>query len=293
MGTIARFVTGLLFASALPITPIGGFVALPAAAAAGDPASLNVADCGASGSEFGTTATTAADSNQITVANVGDFRVGQGVMVSRCNIRKSGTLHGPGEPYSTWRGLKDEVEFRGYDGTAGSWLVSLLEVDGAAPASFRWSDDLARTWEANKVPIAFDWQPLSHGIEVRFAKQDWRPGNMVSCTMRDQLVATVTGVEGNVLRLSQAANRTAQGAVVRHNDQGALQAALDRAIKEERNVYFPAGYYRLSGSLTVSDAAITIEGQSGVDTVLDISDGVGPCFAVRGCPDVTRSSRCS
>ncbi|MBM3889097.1 MAG: hypothetical protein FJ388_08215 [Verrucomicrobia bacterium] len=48
---------------------------------------LNVRDSGASGSAFETIGSILAGSKQITVKNVGDFKVGQGVMVSRCNIR--------------------------------------------------------------------------------------------------------------------------------------------------------------------------------------------------------------
>jgi len=39
-----------------------------------------------SGSEFETTARTTAGSKQIAVASVGDFKAGQGVTVSKCNV---------------------------------------------------------------------------------------------------------------------------------------------------------------------------------------------------------------
>ena len=52
---------------------------------------LNVQDCGASGSEFQTIASTVSGSRQITVADIGDFEVGQGIMVSKCNIRYTPT----------------------------------------------------------------------------------------------------------------------------------------------------------------------------------------------------------
>jgi hypothetical protein len=248
---------------------------------------LNVRDAGASGSQFETTATTAEGSNRVTVADVGDFRVGQGVIVSRCNIRVTGNLWGPGEPYGSQKPLGDAVEIRGYDGSKGSWLVYLLEIDGANPVTFRWSDDVARTWKANKVAATFDWQALSNGIEVKFKQQEWQPGHMVSFSARDQLVSRIEQIEGNVLTLKDAANRAAADAVVRHNDQLALQAAVDQAIREKRNVYFPDGHYRLAGSLNVSKAAITIEGQSAENVVLDISDGSGPCFALYGGSEVT------
>jgi len=42
-----------------------------------------------------------------------------------------------------------------------------------------------------------------------------------------------------VLTLKHAANRSAPDAMVRHNDTFALQAAVDRAIKEKHNVFVP------------------------------------------------------
>ena len=107
---------------------------------------LNVRDCGASGSKFETTAASTAGSKQITVANVGDFKVGQGVMVSKCNPHYTNCILKPPEnPYSTTP-LGDAAELRGYDGGGGSWLIFLVEVNGAEPLTFRWSDDMARTW---------------------------------------------------------------------------------------------------------------------------------------------------
>jgi hypothetical protein len=217
------------------------------------------------------------------------------VMVSRCNIKLTGWQWGPGEPYSSQRALANQVEIRGYDGGAGSWLVYLLEVDGKAPLTFRWSDDLARTWHANQVPVTFDWQALSKGVEVKFARQargeqgpaDWQPGHMITFSARDQLVTRLEKIEGQVLTLRDAANRSAADAVVTHNDQGALQAAVDAAIQQKTNLYVPDGHYRLSASVRVADAAITLEGQSGEHTLLDISEAVGPCLYLREGPEVT------
>jgi hypothetical protein len=248
---------------------------------------LNVRDCGASGSAFETTAATTTGSKQITVKNIGDFKVGQGVMVSRCNIRYvNPTLWGPGEPYIG--ASKDTgLEIRGYDGSAGSWIVFLLEIDSAGP-TFRWSDDLARSWKATKVSITYDWQPLGGGVEVRFSRRDWKPGHMISFSARDQLISTIEKIEGNVLTLGAAANRTANDAVVRHCDNMALQAAIDRAIREKKNVFIPVGRYRLANSLFVRNAsAIVIEGQSAEETILDISDGQGVCLALDHGTEVT------
>jgi hypothetical protein len=247
-------------------------------------------DCGASGSKFETVASTTAGSNQIVVADVGDFKEGQGVIVSRCNIQyQKALLWGPGSPYSSIKPLGDAVEIRGYDGSAGSWLVYLLEIDGAAPLTFRWCDDLYSSWKwkASKVPVTWDWQKLSSGIEVRFHKRDLQPGHMVTFSARDQLVTTIEKIVGKTLTLRKPANRTVKDAVVRHCDSPALQAAIKRAIQEKRNVYFPAGWYRLAGGLEVRAAAIRIEGFSGVDTVMDISDGEGSVFGLYGGTEAT------
>ncbi len=249
---------------------------------------LNVRDAGASGSAFETTATTADGSKQITVADPGDFKVGQEVTVSKCNVQyTSRLLWGPKAVYGTTRGLGDALEIRGYDGSAGSWIYYVLDLDGADPLTFRWSDDLARTWKASKVPISFDWQKLSGGTEVRFKRQEWQPGHIITFCARDQLVTVIEKIEGKGLTLRDAANRAVTDAVVRHKDTAALQQAISRAIRERRNVFFPAGHYRIPGGLSVSKASITIEGESGVNTVLDISDGNGSCFGLSGGTEVT------
>ncbi|MBM4082254.1 MAG: hypothetical protein FJ278_21295, partial [Planctomycetes bacterium] len=77
-------------------------------------------------------------------------------------------------------------------------------------------------------------------------------------------------------------------AVVRHSDTAALQAAIDRGLKEKRNVYVPNGYYRLTRGLNVQDPqGLTIQGDSGELTVLDISEGVGCCIMMRNGTEAT------
>ncbi len=278
-------------------TPIAGLVAVTAlvvcgvAAAADDtPGWLNVRDCGASGSEFTTTATTTEASKQITVANVGDFKVGQEVMVSKCNPRLlDDHLWGPKAQYAPGSGkpLKDIIDLRGLDETAGSWTAYILDVEPVDPPNFRWSDDIGRTWKP-KAPITYDWQPLKGGLEVRFHKYDWAAGYTATFSARDQLVTMIDHIEGNVLTLRDATPRAAKEAQVRHADDLTLQAAIDRALKEKRNVYVPNGWYRLTRGLNVENAqGITLQGDSGEQTVLDISEGVGACVNLRNGTEVT------
>jgi len=67
---------------------IAAFVLFGATALAADAPNgwLNVRDFGASGSRFETTAKTEAGSNEIVVKDAGDFKVGQGVQISRAHV---------------------------------------------------------------------------------------------------------------------------------------------------------------------------------------------------------------
>jgi hypothetical protein len=250
---------------------------------------LNVKDMGATGSVFETTATATAGSNQVTVANTGDFKVGQQISISRCNIRYlRPTLWGPGEPYSTSRALNEALEIRGYDGSGGSWLAYVLEIDNADPLTFRWKGDISKPWFGVKVPVTFEWQKLSGGTEIRFKRQKWVPGNMITFSARDQLETTITKINGKVLSLADTSNNSTIEAVIRHIDRDAIQNAINIALKEDLNIYFPVGRYRIPGGLRVSNAkSIRIEGANAITTVLDISDGDGSCLRLQGGTDVT------
>lgn len=259
-----------------------------ATASAGEPGWLDVADCGASGSAYQTTAATAAGSKEITVAQVGDFKVGQGVIVSKCNPHfERCILKPPENPYAT-SPLGDAAELRGYDGSGGSWMIFLVEVNSADPLTFRWSDDMARTWKGDKVSVTFDWQPLSGGVEIKFKKQAWQPGQMITFQARDHLLTRIERIEGNRLTLAEPAGRAVADAALRHCDSEALQQAVTRALKEKRNVFFPAGHYRLMTGLTVAGPeGIVLEGASGGQAVLDISEGHGTCVSLAGGSEAT------
>jgi len=250
---------------------------------------LNVKDMGATGSEYETSGKATAGSNQIVVGDVGDFEVGQQISVSQCNVRYvRPLLMGPGEPYSTSRSLDDAVEIRGYDGSGGSWLTYILEIDNAEPLTFRWKGDISKDWFNTKVPVTYDWQKLSGGTEIRFRSRKWEPGNLIVFSARDQLVTTITKIDGNLFTIAEASNNSTNNAVIRHVDRDALQKTIDLAIKENLNIFFPAGRYRIPGGLSVIKAnSIRIEGANAFTTVLDISDGDGSCLRLQGGTEVT------
>jgi len=240
---------------------------------------LNVIECGASGSDYETTAVTTAGSKLITVADAGDFRTGQDVVISKCSYYQDKRhIWGP-RPKITWANeLGEKAELRGYDGSQGDWLILILDVPPGVPSAFRWSEDFGRTWQPI-VPMTGDWQSLRNGMEVRFNKHDWENGYTVVFSLRGHLATTIEKIEGNLITLRDAPMRAASDAVLRHRDDDALQAVIDRAIGEKKNVYFPAGRYRLFHGLSVRDAGgITIEGANGTETVLDISEGEGACL---------------
>lgn len=259
----------------------------PLAGARTDAGWLNARDGGASGSGFETTAAATAGSREITAAAVGDFCVGQGVMLSECSPRiVKRVIWGPRQATGWERPLEDRAELRGYDGTQGDWVVLFLDIPKGT-RTFRWSEDFARSWQPT-VPITGDWQPLRDGLEVRFNPHDWEQGYTVVFAARGQLETVIEKIEGNVITLRDAATRTAQAATLGHCDDAGLQAVIDRALREKKNVHIPAGRYRLSHGLKVTDATgITIEGANATETILDISEGEGTCITLAAGTEVT------
>ena len=242
---------------------------------------INARDCGASGSKFETRAVTKSGSRQIMVVDVGDFKVGQGIMVSKSNIQYTPVrMWEAAIPYYKGRPSENSVEVRGYDGSTGSWVIYILDIAPSATPAFRWSEDLGITWHT-EIAITHDWQPLSGGVEVKFNRRNWGSGYLVAFGARDQLISRIEKIEGNVLTLEDEVKRTVNDATIRHNDTIALQEAINKGVREKLNVFVPAGHYMLAKTIKVTDPkAITIEGATSEDTILDISEGDGACFTL-------------
>lgn len=263
---------------------------------------INAQGCGASGSEFQCCGVIRAGSNEVVVEDIGDFRPGQWVTVSGCYVHYYGTLYNTAEPYlaRNQRTLEDEVELRGLaDGR--SWQTFLVHFDKTHPVTFRWMvvDPAHQTlathapifhrhwqWQGQDLPIREEWVPLVDGVEMRFRKRDWKPGESISFHARNRLLAQIIEIRGRTLVLSERANRDAPQAVVRHHDQVALQAALDRAVAERKMLFIPAGRYRLSTGLWVRNASVRIEGVHRDHTILDISEDHTAAFWIAGGREV-------
>ena len=115
---------------------------------------LNARDFGAKGSVFTSKMTATAGSNVITVENIGDFEVGDEVVVTKCFINFPAKVFferkdtSPVNPRK-WvhnQPIGDRIEFFGYDGSQGSWAVYYLDFDPDAPNVLRWTKDFGRSW---------------------------------------------------------------------------------------------------------------------------------------------------
>lgn len=253
------------------------------------PEILNVRDYGVSGSSFETTASTTADSPSITVQSAGDFEVGHEVMLFGCNPHfADGLVWDMSSVGSREENFEEQVELRGYDGSAGNRASYILDITGDSPPSFRWSDDLGQSWK-EPVKITGDWQKLNAGIEVRLSSQDfWNTPRLVSFTVRNHLLSEITGIEGNTLTLGHPVPRSADDCILQHCDSGPLQRAFDRASGEGRNIFIPSGHYRLSHGLVLNRPdGISIEGENEEHTILDLENGQGACITVNGGSSVS------
>ena len=264
---------------------------------------LNARDFGASGSEFAAQGRIIAGSNRIEVADIGDFMPGQWVTVSKCKNTYSGYVYDDKEPYSPWsrqdingsrQALAGEVEFRGFT-VSKEWQVFVLHFEATAPATFSWlavdpacqPNHRRWQWQGRNLPLAEGWIPLQDGVEVRFKKRDWLPGQVVAFHARSRLLTRIETVEAGTLVLADPAGLTTEDSVVRHLDQYALQQAIDRAMAGKKSLLIPAGRYRLVDGLRLKNATIRIEGEHRDTTLLDLSEGTGTVFWLAGGRDVT------
>ncbi len=246
---------------------------------------LDARDFGASG--LGTPMTCKMDgSNRVTVEDASLFRVGQQVAVEGgtalyTDVALCGPNGFPGEdvPYT------GQIEMSGYNGSNGSWVIYMVDVPVNQRAVFGWSDNLGESWHRG-VPIVFgEWIEMSGGVKVKFHEDfTWEKGYTLVFSCRDQLSAQIIAIEGNDLLLDRQ-SRVGEGRIY-VDDTAALQAAVDAALRERKNLFIPSGHYRLTKAIFVdSPCGLTIEG--GSDTLLDISDGRGECLRIEEGEEIT------
>jgi len=250
---------------------------------------LNVRDFGVSGSSFETLADTIADSRVVTVEDAGDFQVGHEVVVFRCNPHFSDGLVWAESSEGTREGdFRDQVELRGYDGSAGARASYILDFKGETHPAFRWSDDLGQSWKES-IKVTGGWQKLNAGIEVKLLnKEFWTKPRLVSFTACDHLLSRVEKIEEQTLTLAHPVPLTKKGCAVQHSDSGPLQRAFDRAVGERRNIYIPIGHYRLSSGLVLNNPdGLSVEGENESNTIFELCNGQGACITVEGGSSVS------
>ena len=263
---------------------------------------LNAKDFGASGSEYTSRAYSTARGFEFVLDDIGDFKVGDEVVVKGSNPHfEAETLfeRRPRTPDDrrVWRHnqpICGRVELDGYDGTQGEWEIYLFDMCPEIPNVFRWTKNFGIDWSED-IPITDGWISVDGKIKVKindFAEREWGCTAAFACSSR--LVSTIEKIDGNTVTLSDAATVSADCEIM-HSDSAAIQRAINAAVKEKKGVFLPNGKYRLSKELSIINASgFTFEGENAYDTVLDNSLGAigverqqGSCFYVNGGDDVT------
>lgn len=264
---------------------------------------LNAKDFGASGSEYVTKATSTNGSCEFTLESIGDFRVGDEVIVKGSNphfetdklFERRPRTPNSGRVWKHNQPINGRVELDGYDGTQGDWEVYFFDMCPEMPDVFRWTKDFGVTWSEDLPLKTGEWTVIDGKMRVKindFKEREWGCTAAFVCSSR--LISTIEKIDGNTVTLADAAGIDAECEIM-HSDSAAIQRAIDAALAEKKNVFLPNGKYRLSRELSIINASgFTFEGESGQDTILDNSLGAvgverqqGSCFYVKGGEDVT------
>ena len=116
---------------------------------------LNARDFGASGSLFESVAKTVGGSDKIELSDIGDFSVGDEVILSGgsphhvCEMFMDRRDNSPKNPRK-WQHaspLNNRVELRG--APSGEWVADFIDLYPEEPGVFRWTKDYGRNWNEN------------------------------------------------------------------------------------------------------------------------------------------------
>ena len=207
---------------------------------------LNAANYGASGSIFETIAETTAGSNAVAVEDVGDFAVGQEVLLTRGYQRhvsevifdRKDTSPINRRPWKHGKPLEGRVELLG--NADEEWVTYIIDFNPNTPSVLRWTKDYGRNWQEN-IEISNEPIDLDGKVRVKvadFAEREWGATAVIVSSSR--LVATIERREGNKIYRSETANESA-GCTMRHSDSAAIQRAIDAAIAKGKGVFLPNG----------------------------------------------------
>ena len=221
---------------------------------------LNLHDFGRVGSDFKTTAVCTADSKKFKLDCVGDFAVGDEVIVigsspeiimERLFERKDSS------PVNrrTWihnQPLGERALLRGYDGTQGDWVVYFFDMCPEMPDVFRWTKNFGVDWSED-IPLTEGFITVDGKIRVKindFKEREWGCTAAFVCSSR--LISTIEKIDGNTVTLSNAATVAAKCEIM-HSDSAAIQRAIDTAIAEKKSVFLPNGKYKITKGLRINN----------------------------------------
>lgn len=240
---------------------------------------LNLHDFGRVGSDFKTTAVSVAGSKKFKLDCVGDFALGDEVIVIGSNpeiIMDRLFERKDSSPVNrrTWihnQPLCERALLRGYDGTQGEFLSYIIDIAPEEPGVFRWTKDYGATWQEN-IPLTEGWIALGDGVEIKindFPERAWGATAVFCCSSR--LVTRVEAVDGNLLTLADAAKISSECEIM-HSDSLVLQNAVNAAIEQQTSLFLPNGKYRLVRSIEIKEpSGLVVEGESAEGVILDKS----------------------
>jgi len=263
---------------------------------------LNAKDFGAAGSVFSTRAHSVAGSAAIVAEEIGDFKVGDEVFLrgvdphieSAVLFERKDMSARNRRPWKFCQPLDGRVEFDGYDGSQGDWVVYFIDMWPESPDTFRWSNNFGIDWH-DGIPYSDGWTVIDGSVRVKindFKEREWGCTAAIVCSSRK--ISTVYSIDGNTLTLSDALSSSGELEIM-HSDSAAIQRAIDAALEQKKSVFLPNGRYRLTSTLVINEpSGFVFAGENAVETVIDNSIGAlgietldGSCFFFNGGEAVT------
>ena len=267
---------------------------------------INVKDFGALGSGCIMELEATAGSSVFRALEVGDFSVGDTVLlcggvprVANAQIyARTDTSPVNPRPEKRRYEVKDELELIGYKGPEA--VIYTVDIYPEEPDVIRWTKDNGQSW-VEGVPIVNGEATIENGIKLiihDFEDKEYGCTAVFACESKCE--AEILSIDGDKVELSVKAT-VGERCRLYHSDTRAFQRAVDLAIERGGTVYIPNGEYKLTSSIVIQDAQnVQIIGESGAGVIIRNSDmpftfsvdnhTSGPCFKVINSGFVTFKS---